>query len=74
MPAALQGRETSLQLKPLMETAIRQRPQLLALRELVDRSGKTIELARKDYYPDFDVKFAYGQRDRRWMVCAAMTC
>ena len=25
---------------------------------------KAIELARKDYLPDFDVRFQYGQRDR----------
>ena len=31
---------------------------------MVDRSKKAVDLARKDYYPDFDVKFAYGQRDR----------
>ena len=47
-----------------MDSAIKDRPQLLALRSLVDRSGKAIELARKDYYPDFDVRFSYGQRDR----------
>ena len=57
-------REAPLQLEALQETALRERPQLLALRSLVDRSGKTLELARKDYYPDFDVKFAYGQRDK----------
>lgn len=53
-----------LQFDALLETALRERPQLLALRSLVDRSGKLIELARKDYYPDFDVKFSYGQRDK----------
>ena len=34
------------------------------MKSLVDRSGKSIELARKDYYPDFDVKLTYGQRDK----------
>jgi cobalt-zinc-cadmium efflux system outer membrane protein len=64
VPMALQGREVPLQFDSLMETALRQRPQLLALKSLVDRGAKSIELARKDYYPDFDVKFSYGQRDR----------
>ena len=64
VPMALQGRDTALQFDALMETAVRQRPQLLALKSLVDRSSKSIELARKDYYPDFDVKFSYGQRDK----------
>jgi len=63
-PAALRLREAPLQLEALQETALRERPQILGLRSLIDRSGKTLELARKDYYPDLDVKFAYGQRDK----------
>jgi outer membrane protein TolC len=64
VPTPLQAGDAPLQFESLMETASRQRPQLLALKSLVDRSAKSIELARKDYYPDFDVKFSYGQRDR----------
>ena len=64
VPVALRSREVPLPFETLMETALRQRPQLQALKSLVDRSGKSIELARKDYYPDFDVKFTYGQRDK----------
>ena len=64
VPAALRLREAPLQLEALRETALTQRPQLLGLRSLVDRSGKALDLARKDYYPDFDVKLSYGQRDR----------
>jgi outer membrane protein TolC len=44
--------------------ALRQRPQLLGLRTLVDKSQKALDLARKDYYPDFDVRLQYGQRDK----------
>ena len=64
VPVALRSREVPFPFETLMETALRQRPQLQALKSLVDRSGKSIELARKDYYPDFDVKFTYGQRDK----------
>lgn len=39
-------------------------PQLLALQNRITRSQKTLDLAAKEYYPDFDLKFAYGQRDR----------
>lgn len=63
-PGALRLRETPLQLEALQETALRERPQILGLRSLIDRGGKALELARKDYYPDLDVKFAYGQRDK----------
>ena len=36
---------------------------MLALQILAARSDSALELARKDALPDFDVKFAYGQRD-----------
>jgi len=47
-----------------MSPAIENRPQLLALQSLVDRSNNSIELAEREYYPDFDLKLQYGQRDR----------
>jgi outer membrane protein TolC len=64
VPGALQLREAPLQLEVLQEAAFKERPQILGLRSLIDRGGKTLELARKDYYPDFDVKFSWGQRDK----------
>lgn len=44
--------------------AVATQPQLLGLRSRIARSQKVVALAEKDYYPDFDIKFAYGQRDR----------
>lgn len=46
------------------DPAIDTRPQLLALQSLVERNARSIELAQREYYPDFDVKLQYGQRDR----------
>lgn len=43
---------------------IENRPQLLALQALVERSTRSIDLAQRNYYPDFEVKLQYGQRDR----------
>ncbi len=62
-PAALRLPETALQFESLRETALKERPQLLGLQSLIDRNGSALELARKDYFPDFDVKLAYGQRE-----------
>ena len=62
-PAKLRLPETTLQFASLRETALKERPQLLGLQSLIDRNGKALDLARRDYYPDFDVKFAYGQRE-----------
>jgi outer membrane protein TolC len=44
--------------------AIENRPQLLALQALVDRNTRSLDLAQLEYYPDFDLKLQYGQRDR----------
>ena len=44
--------------------AIENRPQLLALQALVERNTRSLDLAHREYYPDFDLKLQYGQRDR----------
>jgi len=49
--------------KRLQEEAYRQRPQLLALRTLIAKNERAMELARKEAAPDFDVRFSYGQRN-----------
>ncbi len=62
-PEPPQLREETLNLESLRETAMTQRPQLLALQSIVSRNEKALDLARRNYYPDFDVRLAYGQRD-----------
>ena len=47
-----------------LDAVIGDRPQLQALEALVERSSRSVELARREYYPDFDVKLQYGQRER----------
>lgn len=63
LPEAPQLRPVALPLQSLLEAAVRQRPQLLALQSAIVRNEKMLDLARKEYYPDFDVRFSYGQRD-----------
>jgi outer membrane protein TolC len=55
--------ETDLRLDALREGALRNRPQLLAQQSVIEKNAKALELARKEYYPDFEVRFSYGQRD-----------
>jgi outer membrane protein TolC len=62
-PPPAQAREVSLRLDELRAAARDGRPQLLAQQRMVDRGAAAAALARKDYYPDFDVRFSYGQRD-----------
>lgn len=63
LPEPLRLQEMPLAFGDLHEKALRDRPQLLALQSMIARSEKALELARKDYYPDFDVRLSYGQRD-----------
>ena len=62
-PAPAQAREVSFRLDELRALARENRPQLAAQQRMVDRSAAQAALARKDYYPDFDLRFSYGQRD-----------
>jgi outer membrane protein TolC len=62
-PPPAKARDMSFALEELRAAARSGRPQLAAQQRVVDRNTKALELARKDYYPDFDVRVSYGQRD-----------
>ena len=64
MPGAAELWEGSLRPDMLRDAVLVTRPELQALQTKIGRSEKAIELARKDYYPDFDIRFQYGQRDK----------
>jgi len=59
--------DAAFDLATLQESALRERPQLLGLQSVIDRNTKSLELAHKENKPDFDVRFAYGQRERNQM-------
>ena len=56
--------DAAFSLDALQDAALRERPQLLGLQSVIERSAKTLELARKEANPDFDVRFSYGQREK----------
>lgn len=67
--ASIEAAEPALMPPPesaasLHAAALASRPRLLALQALVERGTRSIELAQREYYPDFDLKLQYGQRDR----------
>lgn len=62
-PPPAHARDVALDFEALRAAARAKRPQLLAQERMKERSLKAVELARKDYYPDFDVRISYGQRD-----------
>jgi cobalt-zinc-cadmium efflux system outer membrane protein len=65
VPAALGARAADSPLPPLaelQERAIRQNPELREHQAMIAVQAARVELARKDYLPDFDVSLQYGQR------------
>lgn len=61
-PQPLRSRPFSLKLEDLLRQA-EARPQLQALKALVAKQEKAVDLARKEYYPDFTLSLNYGFRE-----------
>lgn len=61
-PAELKPREFVYTLAQLNETAIANYPQLKAQRKKMDSAQYAIQLAKKEFYPDFSVGFTYVNR------------
>jgi len=61
----------------LTQAAMANRPLIQSMKQMVMRNRVGLKMAEKEYYPDFDFKLAYGQRDdgpmgRRADVITAM--
>jgi outer membrane protein TolC len=64
-PAEVDFSRVAFSIEDLQQQAMAHNPMLISLKQDIAARGKNIELARKDYFPDFSLKFAYGQRDNR---------
>jgi outer membrane protein, heavy metal efflux system len=60
-PAALRPRQFILKLDDV-NRMLESRPQVKALKTQIDKQQKAVALARKDFYPDFNVGIDYGFR------------
>ncbi len=56
-------RHLGLSVDQLDQIALDHNPTLKAMRRMVQAKSTAQELAKADYYPDFTLRFAYGQRD-----------
>jgi len=59
----LEYSESSVDLNQLKESAAENRPLLKAWQEMVSQSDTKVQLAKKDYLPDFSLGVAYSQRE-----------
>ena len=62
-PEELVFRRFTFNLEDLQQTALDSNPTLKAMKTMIEAKEKAHGLAKLDYYPDFRVRFAYGQRD-----------
>ena len=61
-PAALRPRQFILKLDDVI-AMLESRPQVKALKAQIDKQQKAVALARKEFYPDFNVGIDYGFRE-----------
>jgi outer membrane protein, heavy metal efflux system len=47
----------------LQNIALEINPTLKGMKKMIEAKGKAYDLAKREYYPDFNFRFAYGQRD-----------
>jgi outer membrane protein TolC len=62
-PELLIFRRFPVAVEALQEAALDSNPTLKAMKTMIEAKEKAHGLAKLDHYPDFTVRFAYGQRD-----------
>ena len=62
-PEEVTPRQFSLAMEDLQKTAWDMNPTLQGMKKMIEVKQRANDLAKKDYYPDFNLRFAYGQRD-----------
>ncbi len=50
-------------IEELQKMALEMNPTLKGMKRMIEAKEKAYALAKREYYPDFNFKFAYGQRD-----------
>jgi outer membrane protein TolC len=63
-PQPLKARPCNLKLEDLLAQS-EARPQLQALKAIITKQEKSVDLAKKDYLPDFTLGLAYSLRENR---------
>jgi cobalt-zinc-cadmium efflux system outer membrane protein len=63
-PEEVAFRKISLSTDDLQKMAIEMNPSLKGMKKMIEAKEQALILAKKEYYPDFNLRFAYGQRDK----------
>jgi outer membrane protein TolC len=62
-PQEVGFRKFPFTLEELQKMALEMNPTLKGMKKMIEAKEKAYALAKREYYPDFNFKFAYGQRD-----------
>jgi outer membrane protein TolC len=62
-PEEVSFRRFPFTIEELQKMALEMTPTLKGMKKMIEAKEKAYALAKKDYYPDFNFRFAYGQRD-----------
>ena len=63
MPEEVIFREFPFTIEELQKMALEMNPTLKVMKKMIESKEKAYALAKREYYPDFNFRFAYGQRD-----------
>ena len=62
-PAEVVFNKFPYSIEELQKMAWEMNPTLKGMKKMIEAKEKAYALAKREYYPDFNLKFAYGQRD-----------
>jgi cobalt-zinc-cadmium efflux system outer membrane protein len=62
-PEEVTLRKIPFTIDELQKMAIEMNPTLKGMKKMIEMKQKAYDLAKREYYPDFNLRFAYGQRD-----------
>jgi outer membrane protein TolC len=62
-PEEVVFRKFPFAIEGLQKMALEMNPPLKGMKKMIEAKEKAHALAKREYYPDFNLKFAYGQRD-----------
>ena len=62
-PGEVVFRKFPFTMEELQKMALEMNPTLKGMKKMIEAKEKAYALAKREYYPDFNFKFAYGQRD-----------
>jgi len=63
MPEEVIFRKFPFTIEGLQKMALEMNPTLKGMEKMIESKEKAYALAKREYYPDFNFRFAYGQRD-----------